>query len=128
MKKIFAFIMAVILAFSVLTVYASAEEAAEEIVVTCGHTDFIFAGDTPVEIQERFIAYYFGEEDDGTAACGILCDLLGHKLETTSTTTVTHKARATAPRCLQKTFLVETCTRCDYTNSTLTSSRYISCC
>ncbi len=128
MKKILALIMSILLTFSVLSISVSAEEVSEDIVVTYGQTDFIFAKETPVEIQERFIAHYFGEEDDGAAAYGLTCTLFGHKLETTTTTTITHKARTTDPRCLQKVFLVETCTRCDYTNSTQTGSQYISCC
>lgn len=128
MKKILALIMSILLAFSALSISVSAEEASENIVVTYGETNFIFANDTPVEIQERFIAYYFGEEDDGAEAYGLTCTLFGHKLETTTVTTVTHKVRTTAPRCLKELHQVETCSRCDYTNDTVINSVYISCC
>ena len=47
MKKILAFIMSILLAFSVLSISVSAEEASENIVVTYGETNFIFANDTP---------------------------------------------------------------------------------
>ena len=128
MKKILALIMSILLAFSVLSISVSAEDASENIVVTYGETNFIFANDTPVEIQERFIAHYFGEEDDGAEAYGLTCTLFGHKLETTTVATVTHKVRTTAPRCLKEYHQVETCTRCDYTYSTVIDSEYISCC
>lgn len=128
MKKILAFIMSMLLAFSALSISVSAEEASENIVVTGGQTDFIFTSDTSVEIQNRFIAHYHNAEDDGSAAYGLTCTLFGHNLETTTVATITHNVRASDPKCLKEYHQVETCSRCDYTNSTVISSQYISCC
>ncbi len=91
--------------------------------------------DISEEAKEKIIAYYSNPDqtnenaDDGTATCGIICSVIGHKIETANTYTIVHKARATAPRCLKKTYLHEVCTRCDdYEKSTLLSSAYINCC
>ncbi|MBO5065325.1 MAG: hypothetical protein J6D06_04330 [Clostridia bacterium] len=81
------------------------------------------------EMKEKIIAYYTDDNhDDDTATYGLTCTLLGHKLEHTSTYTITHKARSTAPRCLKKTYDHAACTRCDYQESTVRTSQYIYCC
>ena len=82
------------------------------------------------ETKAKIIAYYSdpNHEDDGIATCGLTCTLFGHKLESTTVRSVTHKARATAPRCLEQTYDYDACTRCDYEKSTLLGSSYIYCC
>ena len=82
------------------------------------------------ETRAKIIAYYSdpNHEDDGVATYGLTCTLFGHKLESTTVRSVTHKARATAPRCLEQTYDYDACTRCDYEVSTLLGSRYIYCC
>ena len=82
------------------------------------------------ETKAKIIAYYSdpNHEDDGIATCGLTCNLFGHKLESTTVRSVTHKARATAPRCLEQTYDYDACTRCDYEKSTLLGSSYIYCC
>lgn len=91
---------------------------------------FIENEDISEETRAKIIAYYSdpNHEDDGIATCGLTCTLFGHKFESSAVRTVTHKARSTAPRCLQKTYNFDTCTRCDYETSTLLSSVYIYCC
>ncbi|MBQ8015862.1 MAG: hypothetical protein IJ264_06740, partial [Clostridia bacterium] len=71
---------------------------------------------------------YFNPENDGVTSYGLTCTLFGHKLESSVITTITHKAKATDPRCLEETYDTEACTRCDYANATLICSEYISCC
>ena len=82
------------------------------------------------ETRAKIIAYYSDptHEDDHATTYGLTCTLLGHKLESTTLRTTTHKARATAPRCLQKTYDYDACTRCDYEVSTLLNTTYIHCC
>ncbi len=129
MKKTIALILVVVSLFSVMSISAYAEDATENTVtVTVNETEFVFDADTSEEFRNKAIAHYFNHEDDGAAAYGLTCTLFGHKLESSVVTAVTHKAKATDPRCLQETYNVETCSRCDYTNSTLLSSSYISCC
>lgn len=129
MKKIIALIMVVVSLFSVISVSAYAEEASEDtITVTVNETEFIFDVNTSEEYRNKFIADYFNGNDDDVATYGLMCTLFGHKLESSVITAITHKAKATAPRCLRERYNTEVCSRCDYTNSVLISSEYISCC
>ena len=82
------------------------------------------------ETEAKIIAFYTdgGEEKEGVATYGLTCTLLGHKIESSTVTTITHKVRSSSPRCLKKVYDYESCTRCDYEESTLLSSKYIVCC
>lgn len=126
MKKIIALILVVVTVFSVMSVSVYAEDAST-VTVTVNGVDFIFDADTSEEFRDKVIADYFGG-DDGAAAYGLTCTLFGHKTETSIITAVTHKAKTTAPRCLENTYQKEVCSRCDYTNSVLVHSVYIYCC
>ena len=129
MKRIISLIMAVVSLFCVMSVSAGAQGVDEgTVTVTVNETVFIFDADTTEEFRDKFIENYFNGEDDGATAYGLTCTLFGHKIETTSVTTVTHKAKATSPRCLREIYDVDNCTRCDYTKSTLIASGYIVCC
>ena len=128
MKKIIALILVVASVFSVMSISAYAEdENANSVTVVANGVEFIFEADTSEEFRNEFITDYFGGDDEASTY-GLTCTLFGHDIETSIVTTVTHKERATAPRCLEKTYEVENCTRCDYSNSVLIYSRYISCC
>ncbi|MBQ2903892.1 MAG: hypothetical protein IJE48_05790 [Clostridia bacterium] len=126
MKKIIAFIMAVVLAFSAMSISVYAEDASE-ISVTVNGIEFIFEAGTSEEFIDKFIGDYFNPEDN-TQTYGITCTLLGHDIETSRTIVITHNARTSAPRCLKKYYNVETCSRCDYTSKTLLGQEYIYCC
>lgn len=127
MKKtrMLALITAIALILSAAQIFAFADTTTEaeatEITVT-------FDSEVSPEIQERVIAHFNGEELPVAQARGLICTLFGHDLETGATTTVTHKARTTAPRCLQEKYSYEICSRCDYAEYTLISSTYIYCC
>ena len=129
MKKIIAFIMVVVSLLCMVSVSAGAEGIIEDTVtVTVNEVEFIFDADTTEEFREKAIAHYFIGEDNSTATYGLTCTLFGHKIESSVIAAVTHKAKATSPRCLQERYNVETCSRCDYTNSTKISAAYIVCC
>lgn len=129
MKRIIAVIMAVVSLFCVMSVSAGAEGVDEgTVTVTVNETDFIFDANTTEEVRERIIDNYFNGEDDTATTYGLMCTLFGHKTETTSLITVTHNVRTSAPRCRRDIYSVDTCSRCDYTKSTMTSSTYIYCC
>lgn len=129
MKKIIALILAVVFVFSAMSITAYAEEASENTVtVTVNDVEFVFDADTTEDFRSKFIAHYFSHGEEEAATYGLTCTLFGHKLESSVTVAITHKARSTDPRCLQEKFNTEVCTRCDYTNSTLISNLYISCC
>lgn len=129
MKRIISLIMAVVSLFCVMSVSAGAQGVDEgTVTVTVNETAFTFDADTTEEFRERFIENYFNGEEDGVTTYGLMCTLFGHKIETTTVAAVTHKAKATSPRCLREIYDVDNCTRCDYTNSTLITSSYIVCC
>ncbi len=128
MKKIIALIMAFVSLFSVMSISVYAEGAEETVTVIVNDVEFAFAASTSKEFRNRAIAHYFDHEDDGAAAYGLMCTLFGHKIESSITSAITHKVNATDPRCRRQRFNTEVCTRCDYTNSTMIDSSYISCC
>ena len=130
MKKIISLILAIASVFSLATLSASAEEVAENtIVIISGDTDYIFEAGVSEDHIHSFINSFESEHNGEEAATyGLMCTLFGHKLETSTAYTITHKASATAPRCLKKIYSVETCSRCDSSTKTLLKSTYISCC
>ena len=128
-KRFLAMLMVIAISISIFVMPVNATEAEEEHT----HIEVYFADESlSVEFKERATAYFIGggavAEDDGATTYGVTCTLFGHKLETGTTYTTTHKARTTAPRCLKKTYTYSACTRCDYDESTLMSSTYIYCC
>ncbi len=131
MKKVLALILAIASVFSLANFSASAESAAENtVVITRGDIDFVFEAGVSEDLMNSFI-YAVETECDGcedAATYGLMCTLFGHKLESSTAYTITHKARATDPRCLQNYYSVAACTRCDYTEKDLISTEYISCC
>ena len=130
MKKILALILTIVSVFSLMTFTASAEETEETtIVITKGEVDYIFEAGVSEDHINSFIESCENEHNsEECTTYGLMCTLFGHKLETSSAVTITHKAAASDPRCLKKTYTVESCTRCDYSTKTLMSSKYISCC
>ena len=95
------------------------------------NVEIIIYDEVSEETKARIEKYFSSEKfatDDGTSTYGITCTLFGHKLQTTVVATVTHKVRATSPRCKKETYNYEECSRCDYNNATLISTEYIICC
>lgn len=128
MKKtrFLAILLVFAISISIFAIHSSAADEVEE-----AYIEIIFLDENVSdEFKEKATAHLLsgGAEDEGAATYGILCKAFGHVLETSKTTKITHKVNATAPRCLQRTYEVSACTRCDYTVSTLTSSSYIYCC
>lgn len=122
MKKILAILLSISFILAAMSVTVNAADSFDKPTI-----EFIFDEGTSTEIQERIIAD-FTNEDDGAVTYGLTCTIFGHNIETGYTSTVTHKARATDPRCLKETFSYEICSRCDYSEYTLVASSYISCC
>lgn len=130
-KKLLAMALALttLLTVFIMPVSATEEQTNEDIEIV------IMNEDISEETKAKIYAYYSDPDhnhentDDGATTYGLVCSVIGHKIESVTTYTINHKARATAPRCLRKTYLHEVCTRCDdYETSTLTSTKYINCC
>lgn len=127
-KRFLAIFMVIAISMSLFVMPTSAAEEKE-----ChDHIEVYFEDENlSPEFKEKATAYFLNggaDNEDNAATYGLTCTLLGHKLETSSTYTITHKARATSPRCLKKIYNYSTCTRCEYQESTLVSSSYIVCC
>lgn len=127
-KRFLAILMVIAISMSLFVMPASAAEEEE----SHDHIEIYFEDENlSPEFKEKATAYFLNggaDNEDNAATYGLTCTLLGHKLESTTTVTTTHKARTTAPRCLKKTYEYSACTRCDYETSTLKSSVYIYCC
>lgn len=125
-KSLFALMLAISLLVSAFVVPTSAKtsETNSDIEIIIENQEI--SAETKAKIEK----YYSTENhnDDGATTYGLTCTLLGHKLEKSCVTTVTHKVRTTSPRCLQKTYDYEACTRCDYETSEVISTFYIVCC
>ncbi len=125
-KKVFSLILALATLLCAVIIPANAAEAE-----THEHIEIYIENDNiSEETREKIIAFYTngGEEKEGVATYGLTCTLFGHKLESSTISSINHKVRSTSPRCLKKTYDYECCTRCDYESSTLISQKYISCC
>ena len=130
-KKLLAMALALttLLTVFIMPVGATEEQTTEDIEIV------IMNEDISEEAKEKIYSYYSepdhnheNTEDDATTY-GLICSVIGHKIDTSAVYTISHKARATAPRCLKKSYKHEVCTRCDdYEKSTLLSSTYINCC
>lgn len=125
-KKFFSLILALATLLCAVVIPANAAETEID-----EHIEIIIENEyISEETREKIIAFYSdgGEKKEGMTTYGLTCTLFGHKLESSAVSVITHKARSTSPRCLQKTYNYESCTRCDYENSTLIGQKYISCC
>lgn len=125
-KRIFSFTLALAILFCMAVMPANAAETEDH-----DHIEIIFINNNiSEETKQKAIDFYTngGEATDDTATYGLTCTLFGHKLESSGVTTITHKVRSSSPRCLKKTYNYESCTRCDYENSTLVAQQYIACC
>ena len=126
-KNLFAVLLALTLLTCTCVLPVSAEKEIEkntdiEIII---HSEV--SAETKTNIERHFAT---GEPatNDGVATYGLTCTLLGHKIVCTSVSTINHKASSTAPRCLERTYDYEECTRCDYSKSTLINQVFIYCC
>ena len=125
MKKTLSMLLAVITLVSLTVLPASAEVGAHEEIEVIIHNQ-----DMDAETKAKIVDFYTNPEsaDEIASTYGLTCTLLGHDYEYSDVTTITHKARATAPRCLKKTYNHGVCSRCDAQTNTLRSSVYIACC
>ena len=126
MKKVISLILSLCFILSLGVIPSSAEEAVE----TNDVTIIIHNENISEETKEKLIAFYSDPEaqTNNATTYGLTCTLFGHDIESSMTTVITHKVRTTTPRCQQKKYNYESCTRCDYENSTLLSTAYIDCC
>ncbi len=122
-KKMISFILAVVFAACSFQTIAFADSNTDN----CENITIEFHNEVSDKAKERIVAHFQGEDENTISSRGITCTLFGHKLETGTTSVVTHNVRTSAPRCLRETYDYEICTRCDFSEYTLIGSEYIYC-
>lgn len=126
-KNLFAILLAQTLLICTFIIPVSAENSKPNNI----GIDIVIYNDVSNETKEKIEKYFATGEpalNNNTSTYGITCTLLGHKLENSIVDVITHKASATAPRCLKKTYEYSACTRCDYETSEVILKEYIYCC
>ncbi|MBE6749453.1 MAG: hypothetical protein E7557_09550 [Ruminococcaceae bacterium] len=125
-------LFASLLVLTLLTCTFCMPTSAKKATVINGEVDIIILDkDISVETKEKIENYFASGEpatDDGASTYGLTCTLFGHKLESSTVVTVTHKVRTTSPKCVRRTYDYDACTRCDYEISELVATEYIVCC
>lgn len=124
-KNLFAILFALTLLICTCVLPTNAKE------ITNNNVEIIINDDVSEETKAKIEKYFENGEpraNDDTKTYGLTCTLLGHKLESTAISTITHKVSTTSPRCLKRTYKYDACTRCDYEDSTLIGQEFIICC
>ena len=124
-------LFAILLVFSLLICTFVIPTSAKETTTNNENVEIIIIDEVSEETKIKIQRYFADGElsaDASTSTYGLTCTLFGHKIESTAVATITHKVRATSPRCKKETYYYEACTRCGYEDSTLMSTEYIICC
>lgn len=123
-------LFAILLALTLLTCTFVIPTSAKELTKTTTNVEIIINGEVSAETKAKIEKYFATGEPstDNSSSYGLTCTLLGHKTVNTAVSTITHKVRATEPRCKKETYNYEECTRCDYSKATLIATEYIYCC
>ena len=89
----------------------------------------VFDADSQLSIeQQEIIAQLLVNPEYGVSQANLICNIFGHKNTQEGVSTVTHKAKANSPRCLQEFFTITICSRCDESTVERNGMRYITCC
>ena len=127
MKKKIITLLALLM-FAATPITAVAEET-DSFKYEIGNTTVQFEEDCPFDRDtQRAVAEYLVYGDDGAEPYNLLCSIFGHNYESTTSTAIVHKARATAPRCRKDSYEVSVCSRCGDTQKNLVRSVYFACC
>lgn len=131
MKKIVSVLTAILILLTVFTAVASAADEKNTFVFEKDGNEITVefeSGKFSEEKQEAIAKRLAGIEDDSATTYGLLCNIIGHNIETETTNVITHKVFNYDPRCKKQTYYISTCTRCDYYEEELITSGYVSCC
>ena len=127
MKQIIIVFTTVLLLMSLITnAYAEGEYVYN---FTINGIEICVKSQTYLNENEAYeIALSMFNDEGNNPGKGAWCTINGHTMHQSSLITTQHKYYSNDPRCLQKTFLVNTCSVCGYQESTLISSVRIHCC
>lgn len=133
MKKIISVILASCFVF-LLSPFASAASIDDTNVFYYEDSEIIIEGEhLNYDEMKRIADYISGDLSienntaDSSSVYGLMCTLFGHNIEKSTAKEISHNVYSTAPKCLEKTYEVKTCSRCDYIEKTLISSKRINC-
>jgi len=126
MKKFFVLLICSILAINCTAI--SGTEPTYEYIIDDTHITIEFDSDSVFSAeQQQLIADRMVYGDDG-ASTYAWCWLTGHDIVTDGVSLIEHKVYTSSPRCIRRTYSVETCTKCDHYEQTLISTVLIVCC
>lgn len=131
MKKILIILIMTTIVVSALPLITNASGTKNELEYEMEdkHCTVVFEDAIPEGKRELIAKRLLGIEVESAETYGLMCTLFGHKYgEEGFVDVITHKVRASAPRCRSERYLVKVCTRCDDMATTLISQTYISCC
>ena len=80
------------------------------------------------EEQQEMIAQLLVNPEYSVSQANLICNIFGHKNSTEGVKTITHKAKANSPRCLEELFTITTCSRCNESTVERNAYYYITCC
>ena len=127
MKKIGIILIVIIITLSA-TIGISAEGNVEN-TYQVDNVTVIFDADSQFSTeQQEVIANLLVHPEYAVAQTNLICNIFGHKNTSETVITITHKAKATSPRCFQENFIVTTCSRCNESTVERASYFYITCC
>jgi len=78
--------------------------------------------------QQELIVQLIVNPEYGVSKANLICNIFGHKNSQEGVSTITHKAKANSPRCLEEFFTITMCSRCEETTVERNGMCYITCC
>ena len=125
-RKTFTLFMALMLSVS-MCINVSA--ASNQYIYTVDDVTVIFDSNTMFDEETReYVAHYLVHGSNEATTYGLMCTLFGHSYESSLVATITHRVNDTDPRCLEETYKVQTCKRCDASITERIAYDYITCC
>ena len=89
----------------------------------------VFDVDSQLSVeQQEMIAQLLVNPEYGVSQANLICNIFGHKNTVEGVMTITHKAKANSPRCLEEFFTITTCSRCNESTVERDGMSYITCC
>lgn len=127
MKRIGLVLIVILLTFFG-TIGASANQAIGN-TYEIGNVTVVFDADSQLSAeQQENIAELLVNPEYSVSQANLICNIFGHKNTVEGVTTITHKAKANSPRCLQELFTITTCSRCNESTVDRDAYYYITCC
>ena len=127
MKRLTTIVMAIIITICA-TVGVSADQKIGN-TYQIENVTVVFDDDSQLSIaQQELIARLLVTPEYGVSQANLICDIFGHKNSQEGVSTITHKAKANSPRCLEEFFTITICSRCEATTVERDGYGYITCC